>query len=164
MLNACLKDGTCKTIFSQEQTNSSCWGAKLFSVFYSTHEMEVNFSGIYKKETSPEDTREQSYLHMFVFTFRCNGGLWYKKARYRPGEHRLLRTGWKDPQKKASQPMGIPWLSPTSEQPHFCFIAEGTIPLCACVHIFNVALRDKTLRVQRQDLLREYPTLPQKGH
>lgn len=38
----------------------SCWGAKLFSVFYSTHEMEVNFSGIYRKKQA-QRTQESNH-------------------------------------------------------------------------------------------------------
>lgn len=38
----------------------SCWGAKLFSVSYSAHEMEVNFSGIYKKKQA-QRTQESNH-------------------------------------------------------------------------------------------------------
>lgn len=101
MLNACLNDGICKTVFPKNKQTKSCWRTELFIVFYSTHEMQVNFLWYLLKK---KDTREQSYLRVSVFAFRCSGVLLYNKARYRSGEQTVLGKGWKDPQSSITAP------------------------------------------------------------
>lgn len=165
ILNACLNDGICKTMFSQEQTNKIMLGSRAVQcfLFHSWNAGELSMAFIKK---TPKDTREQSYLCVSVLTFRCSGELWCNEVRYWSGEQTIFLGKAGRIHKEALQPLGIPWLSPSpfeTSNPTSASLRRGTIHTCACVHHLNVPLRSQDLYERRQDLLRDHPMLPQKG-
>lgn len=101
----------------------SRWGAELFGVFYSTHEMEMNFSVIYKKKQAQRTQESDRTCTCLCSHPGAVGDCGVRRPDIDLGSRDFSGQAGRIHKKKASQPMGIPWLSPASEQPHFLFIA-----------------------------------------
>lgn len=147
--------------FPKNKQVKSCWAAELFTVFYSIHEMWVNF--LWHLSRKPKKTQKNNHTCMCLCShLGAVEDYGVTSPGIDPGSRHFLRKFGKI-HREASQPLGIPWLSSTSFE--MSNATSASLHRCAIPpHFLNEPLRNQALYIQRPDSLREHHVLPQKGH